>query len=201
VIAATMLVFALLAGLASRVRAAEALPVVVLETALGRIEIEVETGAAPKSSASFLAYVDAGLYDGAAFYRTVRADNDNGYPVISVVQGGVLDEGDALPPVAHESTADTSLRHTDGTISLARAEPGTASGAAFFICIDDQPSLDFGGLRNRDGLGFAAFGRVIRGMDVIRTIHAMDANGPADSDYTRGQMLTDFVTIRKAYRD
>ncbi len=175
-------------------------PRVVLETDAGDIEIEVYIEKAPLSSADFLAYVDSGLLNGAAFYRTVRPDNDNGEPVISVIQGGIVDQRKRVRPIPHESTADSGILHTDGVISLARAGPGTASGGTFFISIGDQPGLDFGGMRNRDGLGFAAFGRVVRGMDIVRSIHGMEANGPIENAYLKGQMLTRFVAIRKAYR-
>jgi peptidyl-prolyl cis-trans isomerase A (cyclophilin A) len=172
----------------------------VFDTDAGSFVVEVYADRAPASSASFLAYVDQGLYEGAAFYRTVRKDNDKGSPVIEVVQGGLLDEGRELPPVPHESSLFTGLLHTDATISLARAEPGTGGGAAFFICIGDQPGLDYGAIRNPDGLGFAVFGKVIEGMDVIRAIHKMDANGDSESDYTKGQMLTETVIISRASR-
>ena len=173
---------------------------VVLETALGEITIAVYGERAPQSAASFLDYVDAGWGRAGAFYRVVSPENDHGKPVISVVQGGILDPGGTGEPVAHETTPETGILHTDGTVSLARAEPGTGSGAAFFICIGDQPALDFGGQRNPDGLGFAAFGRVIDGMDVVRKIHAMPAEGPADSPYVEGQILSEPVEIIAARR-
>lgn len=174
--------------------------VVTLDTAAGEIDVAVFADKAPLSAADFLRYVDRGLYDGAAFYRVVRADNDHGTPKIEVIQGGLLDEAKALPPIAHETTRDTGVAHTDGTLSLARGAPGTGGGAAFFICVGRQPALDFGGTRNPDGQGFAAFGRVVRGMDVVRKIQAMPADGPADSEYMRGQILNHPVAIRKAYR-
>jgi peptidyl-prolyl cis-trans isomerase A (cyclophilin A) len=127
-------------------------------------------------------------------------ENDNGTPPISVIQGGVQDPARALPPVRHETTAETGLRHEDGVISLARTEPGTGGGSAFFICIGDQPSLDFGGMRNPDGQGFAAFGRVVRGMDVVHAIHGRAADAASDSAYTAGQILTTPVTILEARR-
>ena len=173
---------------------------VVVETELGDIEIEVYEDKAPLSAGSFLAYVDAGYYENGAFYRTVTEDNDKGSPAIELIQGGVLDMTTTLPPVAHESTHESGILHEDGVVSLARAEPGTASGAAFFICVGRQPALDFGAERNPDKLGFAAFGRVVAGMEVVVAIHQSDANGPSESDYTRGQILTRFVGIRRAYR-
>jgi peptidyl-prolyl cis-trans isomerase A (cyclophilin A) len=173
---------------------------VVLTTDLGNIELEIFTERAPQSSAIFLAYVDAGFYTGAAFYRTVMPENDRGTPPISVVQGGVLDLTKGLPPVPHETTEVTGVLHTDGVISLARSDPGTGSGTAFFICVGDQPGLDYGAKRNPDGLGFAAFGKVVRGMDVVRNIHQREALGPSESEYTQGQVLTEVVMIRSAVR-
>lgn len=174
--------------------------VVLLETELGSIEIAVCEDKAPLSSASFLVLPDAGLYDGTAFYRTVSPENDNGSPPISVIQGGVPDAGTLLPSVAHETTADTRIRHRDGVVSLARSEPGTASGAAFFICIGAQPAFDVGGTRNADCLGFAAFGAVISGMDVVHAIHRQPADGPSDFPYMEGQILSDYVEILSASR-
>jgi peptidyl-prolyl cis-trans isomerase A (cyclophilin A) len=173
--------------------------VVTLVTSLGEIEVEVFERQAPLSARDFLRYVDEGRYAGARFYRVVRKDNDHGTPPIEVIQGGV-DEAQALPPIAHETTQQTGLRHRDGTVSLARGAPGTGSASAFFICIGDQPALDFGGMRNTDGQGFAAFGRVVRGMDVVRRIHQLRADAPADSEYMKGQMLSEPVVIEKAFR-
>lgn len=186
---------------ASDVTGIKAPAVVTLETAAGEIEVEVYAEKAPLSVADFLQYVDRGLYDGAGFYRVVRADNDRGAPKIEVIQGGLLDESKALPPIAHETTRATGITHIDGTVSLARAAPGTGGGAAFFICVGDQPALDFGGARNPDGQGFAAFGRVVRGMDVVRKIQAMAASAPSPDAYMKGQLLSAPVIIRKAYRE
>ena len=173
---------------------------VVLATELGDIVIEVYTARAPHSARSFLDFVDAGLYEGATFYRTVMPENDKGEPPISVIQGGLDDDSNTMSPVPHETTQDTGILHTDGIVSLARTEPGTANAAAFFICIGDQPGLDFGAKRNPDGLGFAAFGKVTTGMDVVLAIHQREALGPSDSDYTKGQMITRPVLIKSASR-
>ena len=143
---------------------------VKLETALGLIEVAADCARAPLSAGDFLKYVDHGLYSGGAFYRTVRPDNDPNPIKIDVIQGGLVDDSKYLSPVAHEPTNRTGLRHLDGTISLTRDTPGTGTAGAFFICIGDQPELDFGGRRNPDGQGFAAFGRVVQGMDVVRAI-------------------------------
>ena len=173
---------------------------VVLETELGEITIEVYEEQAPISSGSFLDHVDGGYFEGGAFWRTVTKANDNGSPIIEVIQGGVIGEVTDLPTVAHESTRDSGILHEDGIVSLGRSDPGTASGASFFICIGDQPALDFGATRNPDRQGFAAFGRVVDGMDVVRAIHRREANRPSDDPYTEGQLLTEYVSINSAYR-
>lgn len=192
--------FGLVAGLMVSVSSVAVADVdVVLETELGAITVRVYDDRAPVSAGSFLAYVDQGLYDGAGFYRTVSPENDNGSPVISVIQGGLLDEEGALAPVVHETTDDTGILHEDGVISLARGAPGTGGGAAFFICIGAQPSLDFGGTRNLDEQGFAAFGRVVSGMDVVHAIHQSEA-GPSDDPYMDGQILGEPVVIVSARR-
>ena len=157
---------------------AQALPRVSIETELGKIEVEIDSIHAPLTAANFLRYVDLGFYRFGRFHRTVRPDNQPADKVkIAVVQAGL----DSLrvkdfPPVALERTRTTGLPHKDGTISMARDEPNTAT-SDFFICIGDQPALDFGGKRNPDGQGFAAFGRVMLGMDVVRKIHAAPAAG------------------------
>lgn len=145
-----------------------------IQTAAGDILLEVDAGRAPVTAANFLRYVDAGLYDGSTFFRVLTPDNqpDNEFR-IQVIQGGDVADEKCFPAIAHETTKMTGIRHRDGTVSMARAEPGTAS-SSFFICIGDQPELDFGGRRNPDGQGFAAFGQVVAGMDVVRKIQAME---------------------------
>lgn len=158
--------------------AAQALPRVIIETELGNIEAEIDSVHAPLTSANFLRYVDLGFYRYGRFHRTVRKDNQPKDKVkIEVVQAGL----DSLrvkdfPPITLERTRVTGLSHKDGTISMARDAPNTAT-SDFFICIGDQPALDFGGKRNPDGQGFAAFGRVVLGMDVVRKIQAAPAVG------------------------
>ncbi len=173
---------------------------VALETTAGAIEVEVFPERAPLSACDFLAYVDGGLYERAAFYRVVRTDNDRGTPRIEVVQGGLQDETKARPPIAHETTQMTGLTHVDGALSLARGPVGTGSAAAFFIVIGSQPALDFGGARNTDKQGFAVFGRVVRGMDVVRRIHRLRSDAPTGDAYTTGQLLNEPVAITKATR-
>lgn len=153
--------------------AAQAKPVVVvMETEKGTIEIEVDVARAPATSANFLRYVDAGLYNGGEFHRTVRPDTEpNKAQPIQVVQARRARGRPGYPPIALERTGATGLKHVNGTVSMARAGVDTATNE-FFICIGDQPELDFGGKRNPDGQGFAAFGRVVAGMDVVRAIQA-----------------------------
>ena len=165
----------------------------LIETDLGDIEVELDAAKAPKTVANFLRYVDGKFYDGGRFHRTVTADNQPKNKVkIEVIQAGTNPKKakDDFEPIKLERTKDTKLSHKDGTISMARDEPDTAT-SDFFICIGDQPELDFGGKRNPDGQGFAAFGRVVKGMDVVRKIQ----KSPAD-----GQTLKPAVTIRSVAR-
>lgn len=189
---------------------------VVLETAFGDITIRLDAAHAPGTVANFLGYVDAGLYDGGFFHRTVRLDNqsnanlksesigagiangDGAKPLpndaiaIEVIQGGINPERSAelKPAITLERTTDTGLNHLDGTISMARLTADSAV-SDFFICINDQPELDFGGRRNVDGQGFAAFGQVTQGMDVVRAIQGQPSNG---------QSLDPKVTITRISR-
>jgi peptidyl-prolyl cis-trans isomerase A (cyclophilin A) len=167
---------------------------VELQTSRGAIEIELYPEQAPVTVANFLRLVDGRHLDGGSFYRTVTAENDNGRPIIEVIQGGLGDAAGPFPAIAHESTAATGLRHLDGSISMARAEVGTAT-SEFFICVGDQPALDHGGTRNKDGQGFAVFGRVVAGMDVVRAIHASPADAATEEAYFRNQIFREPVTI------
>ncbi len=166
---------------------------VTLDTDAGAITVVLFDKEAPVSAANFLRYVTEGRYDGGAFYRAVTLANQPSNAVkIEVIQGGLDRDGaKRLPPIAHETTDKTGITHTDGTLSMARAGVGSASGE-FFIVIGNQPELDFGGKRNADGQGFAAFGRVVQGMDVVRRIQRM----PADS--APPQRLNTVVRIRTA---
>ncbi|MFT5434856.1 MAG: peptidyl-prolyl cis-trans isomerase A (cyclophilin A) [Myxococcota bacterium] len=153
--------------------------VIEIETGAGLIVVELDTQNAPRTSANFLRYVATGLFDGGAFYRAVRLDNQSVDDVtIEVIQGGINRErrDEAFDPIPMEGTGATGLLHLDGTLSMARAGPDSARGE-FFICLGDQPGLDEGGARNPDGRGFAAFGRVIEGMDVVRRIHRSETEG------------------------
>lgn len=154
------------------------LPKVKMETSIGNILIEVDTIHAPVTAKNFLKLVKSGVMDDAVFYRVVRTDNQpNNKVKIEVIQGGLFtDEKIAkYKPIQHETTQMTGLKHLNGTISMARDKPGTAS-TEFFICIGDQPELDFGGKRNPDGQGFAAFGKVFSGMNVVRKIQKKKDN-------------------------
>lgn len=175
-------------------------PNIVLETQLGEVEIEVHLDTAPISGADFLMHVDEGLYDQQGFYRVVRADNDPRGMGMSLIQGGVLSQKFDTPLIAHELTTDTGLSNTRGVISIARNEPGTGSAGFFFINIGDNSFLDTGGSRNPDGAGYATFGTVVRGMDVVEAIQAREAGGESPNPVTDNQFLTDPVIITRAYR-
>lgn len=153
-------------------------PVIQMETELGMIEIEIFIKQAPITAQNFLRYVNEGRLDSSSFYRVVRNDNQDKNPTkIQVIQGGLFDDfhPKMLAPIRHESTKETGLQHLRGTISMARNEPGSAT-SEFFICMADEPELDFGGARNADGAGFAAFGKVIEGMEIAGQIHQSPAN-------------------------
>lgn len=168
-------------------------PRVTIATSEGDIVVELYPGKAPLTVSNFLRYVDEGHFSGSSFYRTVTMDNQPDNDIkIEVIQGGRSGMGirTGIEPISHETTEVTGLRHLDGTISMARSRPGTAS-SEFFICINDQPSLDYGGKRNPDGQGFAAFGKVIKGMDVVKKIQ----NSPS-----QGQSLTPYIKIENIVR-
>ncbi len=154
-------------------------PQILISTELGDITVEIFLEKAPVTAANFLKYVDENKFQDGAFYRVVTMDNQpNDDIIIEVIQGGLSYTKDrrGFPSIDHETTEVTGILHTDGVISMARSKPGTAD-SEFFICVGDQPDLDFGGLRNPDGQGFAAFGQVTKGMDVVRKIHTQPVNG------------------------
>ena len=171
---------------------------VVIDSAMGPIRVLLDLGRAPISAGDFLKYVDRGLYAGGAFYRTVRPDDDPKPIKIEVVQGGLTDDSKYLDPIAHEPTSLSGLRHRNGTISIARDGVGTGTAGAFFICIGDQPELDFGGKRNPDDQGFAAFGHVTSGMRLIREMGALETQGPPGSSV--GELIASPVQILGARR-
>jgi peptidyl-prolyl cis-trans isomerase A (cyclophilin A) len=152
---------------------------IIIKTECGDMTLELYPDQAPITVENFLAYIRKGVYKDSSFYRQVTPLNQPDNPIpISVIQGGIGMEDDPRKriPIALETTQQTGLRHLDGTISMSRFAPGT-SNSEFFICIGDQPELDFGGRRNADGQGFSAFGRVIEGMDVAKKIHACPVKG------------------------
>ena len=153
-------------------------PLVVMKTKFGDIVAELYPEKAPLTVANFERYIHENRLKDAVFYRTVTMKNQPGKKVkIEVIQGGLFRDNDELmfPPVKLETTKQTGLHHLDGTLSMARDKPNSAT-SEFFICVGDQPSLDYGGKRNPDGQGFAAFGRVIKGMDVVRKIQQQPSN-------------------------
>ena len=192
---AAIVVTAALAAAVTIARPAAQGPVrVLVQTERGDIVLEVDIAHAPQTAANFLRYVDAGHYDGGEFHRTVKMDNQPDSPVkIEVIQAGVNSDRakDGFAAIPIERTSATGLRHTDGTISMARGRPDSAT-SDWFVCINDQPSLDFGGARNPDGQGFAAFGRVVQGMDIVRIIQR--------APNTDAQRLTPPVKILKVSR-
>ena len=146
-----------------------------IETEFGPIQLELYPDVAPITVSNFLRYVDENRYDDLHFYRVVHMENQPDNDVkIEVIQGGLGFDMHPmeLPAIIHETTNKTGIRHLNGTLSMARMEPGTAS-SEIFLCINDQPELDYSGKRNPDGQGFAAFGKVISGMDVIRKIQLL----------------------------
>jgi peptidyl-prolyl cis-trans isomerase A (cyclophilin A) len=167
-----------------------------IETSLGTIDVTVDTEHAPVTAANFLKYVDGGFYDGGRFHRATRSDNYTptppNRPLMEIIQAGINPARNAekFPPIPLERTSKTGLKHVVGTVSMARGGPDSAT-SDFFILLNDQPSLDFGGLRFDDGQGAAAFGKVVAGLDVVRKIQQQ----PVEA-----QRLTPPVTIVKVAR-
>lgn len=179
---------------------AQASPVIVIfETELGNITMEVDVARAPISAANFLKYVDGKFYDGGVVNRSVRPDNTIRHDVeIQVIQfqSDPARRREMFPPIALERTSVTGLRHVDGALSMARSGPDSAT-SSFSIMVGDQFELDFGGKRNADGQGFAVFGRVTAGMDVVKKIHASKTG--ADGPY-RTESLDPPIKVLRAYR-
>ncbi len=166
-------------------------PHVLIQTDAGDIEAELYTDKAPKTAGTFLQNAENGLYQKSSFYRILNDDNQpSDAPKSELIQGGIwksnYKKASSLPGIPHESTKQTGILHRNGILSMARLEPGTAS-SEFFICIGDQPGFDFGGDNNPDGKGYAAFGKVVRGMDIVNRIY----NRPENN-----QAFTPPVTIR-----
>lgn len=163
----------------------------IINTELGDITIKIYPQKAPIAVNNFLGYVTNANFEGASFYRVVRMDNQPQDSIkIEVIQGNFIANELAMAPIKHETTETTGILHKNGIISMARAAPGTAS-AAFFICINDQPELDYGGKRNPDGQGFTTFGEVIKGMNIVKKIQ---------SGKTKEQSLESEIKIYKIYK-
>lgn len=168
----------MLAHSAGAQHSAKPIPILI-ETSLGNIDAELDSAAAPITVTNFLRYIDGRFFDEGSFFRTVTLANQPKDSVkIEVIQGGIgaAKRAQAFPAIPLERTSVTKLHHADGMLSMARSGPETATNQ-FFITIGDQPALDFAGHRNPDGQGFAAFGRVTKGMDVVRNIQSQPANG------------------------
>jgi peptidyl-prolyl cis-trans isomerase A (cyclophilin A) len=158
----------------------------IIKTSLGDITVELYPKKAPITVANFLKYVDAHLYDNTTFFRSVTLNNQPKDSVkIEVIQGGEVDSTKVFAAIPLERTSITDVLHKNGAISMARDTPDSAT-CSFFICINDQPTLDFGGKRNKDGQGFAAFGKVTKGMDLVKKIQQLH---PEQDQYFKPPVL------------
>lgn len=163
----------------------------IIKTTMGDITVELYPKKAPITVANFLKYVDAHLYDNTTFFRSVTLNNQPKDSVkIEVIQGGEVDSTKVFAAIPLETTTKTGLKHKNGTISMARDTPDSAT-CSFFICMNDQPSLDYGGKRNKDGQGFAAFGKVTKGMDVVKKIQKLH---PGQEQYFKPEVLILSIT-------
>ena len=172
-------------------------PRVVIKTGRGSIVVELEAQKAPLTSTNFLRYVDARSYDGGTFFRAARTP---GQPKDGTIVGAPDAKVRPFPPIRHESTTKTGLKHLNGTLSLGRFAPGTAT-SNFFICVGDQPYLDANPGASGDNLGYAAFGRVVDGMSVVEKILSLPTNGETKFADQRGQWLkppVPIVSMRRA---
>lgn len=187
------------AALAASPALAQAPPVrVAVKSGMGQIVLKLYPDKAPITVANFLRYVDTKRYDGSTFYRASKAPTDAS---IGLVQGGLQnDPAKILKPIAHESTLKTGLKHKDGTVSLARRAQGSAT-SDFFICVGDSSYLDADPNAPGDNAGFAAFGQVVEGMDVVKKILAAPVSATAGSPEMKGEMLkppVPIVSMRRA---
>jgi peptidyl-prolyl cis-trans isomerase A (cyclophilin A) len=178
---------------------AKPLPRVKLETAQGDIVIELETEKAPITAKNFLRYVDKGLFNGATFYRASRPKDYTATDYGSVQGGLQNDPKKVLPPIAHEPTTKTGLHHTNGVISMGRHAPGTAQ-ADFFICLGDQTYLDADPKDPKANPGFAAFGHVVSGLEVVQKIIGLPVDPNKGEGVMKGEMLKAPVKITRASR-
>ncbi|PVX44360.1 peptidyl-prolyl cis-trans isomerase A (cyclophilin A) [Flavobacterium sp. 103] len=165
-----------------------------ITTSLGEITVELYPEKAPITVANFLKYVDAHLYDNCSFFRAVTLNNQPKDSIkIEVIQGGEIDSTKVFAPIPLETTKQTGISHKNGTLSMARDKPNSAT-TNFFICINDQPSLDYGGKRNKDGQGFAAFGSVIKGMEIVKKIQQLH---PEQDQYFKPEIRIISITRKK----
>jgi peptidyl-prolyl cis-trans isomerase A (cyclophilin A) len=172
-------------------RAGPGKPRVAIKTGRGTIVVELEDRKAPLTSANFLRYVDAKAYDDGTFFRAARTP---GVPKDGTIVGAPAAKVRPFPPIRHESTTKTGLKHLNGTLSLGRFAPGTATNN-FFICVGDQPYLDAHPGEPGDNLGYAAFGRVVSGMSVVEKILSLPTNGDTKFKEQRGEWLKPPVSI------
>lgn len=167
---------------------------IVIETQYGDIEAELYPDKAPKSVAAILSYIDSGFYKRSSFYRILSQDNQPmGSAPAELIQGGLWGlrkSKEYLPGITHEPTSVTGLRHLNGSLSLARQDTGKAT-TEFFICIGDQPGFDYGGENNPDKQGYAVFGKVVKGMDIVLKIYRR----PEENQFFDPQI--DILEIRK----
>lgn len=171
-----------------------------LLTTLGCIRFELEVARAPESCRAFVRSVECQEFDGGEFNRVVHADNDNSAPPIEIVQAFVR-SGTSESRIPHESTVRTGLRHGVGTLSLPRRDGSSATGSGIFVSLRVDRELDHGGGRNSDGRGFAVFGRVREGLEIVRAIHSLPCKPVGHNAYVAGQMLEDPVKILSARLD
>ncbi len=191
----------LVAATAAPLAAQDSLPrtpvgvTVLIQTIYGEIEAVIDTVHAPITGRNFLRYVDDSLFRNSRFHRTVTKASPRNTPIpIEVIQGSRDPQArGGFPAIPLERTRETGLRHLDGTLSMARSGPDTGT-SQYFICIGPQPELDFGGKRQADGQGFAAFGQVVRGMEVVRKIHQLPAD--AQENLTPAVVVTNIIRKR-----
>ena len=168
-----------------------------VETPFGNIDLAIDVARAPITAANFLKYVDGGFYDGGRIHRATRADNYKpnlpNRPLLEIIQADINPArgGERFPPIPLERTTVTGLSHVVGTVSMPRGDAADSARSGFVIHLNDQPSLNHGGMRFDDGQGTAAFGRVVAGLEVVRTIQGQPV---------QGQSLTPPIEIKKAYR-
>ncbi len=172
---ATLLIFIIFVFFSCSQKKSE-FPQITISTNYGDIEAELYPAKAPKTVAAFLSYIDKDFYENTSFYRVLKDDDMPTDYNTGLIQGGTWPNLKNVPAIIHEPTTTSGLSHTSGTLSMARTGANTAT-TEFFICVGDQTNFDAGNSRAKDTFGFAAFGRVVRGMDIVRKIHNTKTNG------------------------